>query len=141
MAREAAEYAKVVNLVKQHEKWFSESLPLVASENVASQTVRNVLASDLGQRYAEGWPGERVYAGCKYIDQIELTAIDLAKKLFGAEFVDVRPVSGACANLAVYSAVTEPNDVMMALSIPNGGHVSAAKKEFPERLASFMVFR
>jgi glycine hydroxymethyltransferase len=130
MAREAAEYAKVVNLVKQHEKWFSESLPLVASENVASQTVRNVLASDLGQRYAEGWPGERVYAGCKYIDQIELTAIDLAKKLFGAEFVDVRPVSGACANLAVYSAVTEPNDVMMALSIPNGGHVSAAKKEF-----------
>jgi len=105
-------------------------LPLVASENVASQTVRNVLASDLGQRYAEGWPGERVYAGCKYIDQIELTAIDLAKKLFRAEFVDVRAVSGACANLAVYSAVTEPNDIMMALSIPNGGHVSAAKREF-----------
>ena len=105
-------------------------MPLVASENVASQTVRNVLASDLGQRYAEGWPGERVYAGCKYIDQIELTAIDLAKKLFRAEFVDVRAVSGACANLAVYSAVTEPNDIMMALSIPNGGHVSAAKREF-----------
>jgi glycine hydroxymethyltransferase len=124
------DYKKITNLVKQHEKWFSESLPLVASENVASRGVREVLSSDLGQRYAEGWPGERVYAGCKYIDQIELSAIDLAKKLFKAEFVDVRPVSGACANLAVYSALSEPNDSLMALSIPNGGHVSAAKKEF-----------
>ena len=58
------------------------------------------------------------------------TAIDLAKKLFKAEFVDVRPVSGACANLAVYSALSDPGDTLMALSIPNGGHVSAAKKEF-----------
>ncbi len=126
----ALDYKKITNLVKQHEKWFSESLPLVASENVASRGVREVLSSDLGERYAEGWPGERVYAGCRYIDQIELYAIDLAKKLFKAEFVDVRPVSGACANLAVYSALSEPNDSLMALSIPNGGHVSAAKKEF-----------
>jgi glycine hydroxymethyltransferase len=121
---------KLISLVKQHEKWFSESLPLVASENVASRTVRNVLASDLGHRYAEGWPGERVYAGCKFIDQIELEAISLAKTLFKAEFADVRPVSGACANLAVYSALSDPGDTMMALSIPNGGHISAGKKEF-----------
>jgi glycine hydroxymethyltransferase len=127
---ELSDFNKITRLVKQHEKWFSESLPLVASENVASRTVREVLSSDLGERYAEGWPGERVYAGCRYIDQIELTAIDLAKRLFRAEFVDVRPVSGACANLAVYSAISEPNDTLMALSIPNGGHVSAAKKEF-----------
>jgi glycine hydroxymethyltransferase len=125
-----SDYKKITSLVKQHEKWFSESLPLIASENVASRGVKEVLASDLGQRYAEGWPGERVYAGCRYIDQIELSAIDLAKRLFKAEFVDVRPVSGACANLAVYSALSEPNDTMMALSIPNGGHVSAGKKEF-----------
>src|SRR5580658_6958328 len=130
MAGEAAEYKKIVGLVKQHEKWFSESLPLVASENVASRGVREVLSSDLGQRYAEGWPGERVYAGCKYIDQIELAAIDLAKRLFGSEFADVRPISGACANLAIYSAIADPNDSMMALSIPNGGHISAGKKEF-----------
>jgi glycine hydroxymethyltransferase len=121
---------KLISLVKQHEKWFSESLPLVASENVASRTVRQVLSSDLGHRYAEGWPGERVYAGCKFIDQIELEAISLAKTLFKAEFVDVRPVSGACANLAVYSALSDPGDTMMALSIPNGGHISAGKKEF-----------
>jgi glycine hydroxymethyltransferase len=130
MAGEASEYKKIVSLVKQHEKWFSESLPLVASENVASQGVREVLSSDLGQRYAEGWPGERVYAGCKYIDKIELSAIELAKRLFKAEFVDVRPVSGACANLAVYSSLSDPGDTLMALSIPNGGHISAGKKEF-----------
>src|SRR5579863_7430394 len=130
MVSEARAYKNVAKLVREHEKWFSESLPLVASENVASKAVREVLSSDLGQRYAEGWPGERVYAGCKYIDQIELSAIDLAKKLFKAEFVDVRPVSGACANLAVYSSLSEPNDSLMALSIPNGGHVSAGKKEF-----------
>jgi len=124
------QYGKLISLVKQHEKWFSESLPLVASENVASRKVREVLSSDLGHRYAEGWPGERVYAGCKYIDQIELEAIRLAKELFNAEFADVRPVSGACANLAVYSALSDPGDTMMALSIPNGGHISAGKKEF-----------
>ncbi len=125
-----ARYDKIVSLVKQHEKWLSESLPLIASENVASRGVREVLTSDLGHRYAEGWPGERVYAGCRYIDQIELIALDLAKDLFDAEFADVRPVSGACANLAVYSAVSDPGDTMVALSIPNGGHISAGKKEF-----------
>jgi glycine hydroxymethyltransferase len=125
-----AEYKNIVSLVKQHEKWFSESLPLVASENVASREVRNILTSDLGQRYAEGWPGERVYAGCKFIDKIELKAIELAKRLFKADFADVRPVSGACANLAVYSALSDPGDILMALSIPNGGHISAGKKEF-----------
>src|ERR1700674_2142986 len=124
------QYGKITSLVRQHEKCFSESLPLVASENVASRTVRQVLSSDLGHRYAEGWPGERVYAGCKFIDQIELEAISLAKTLFNAEFADVRPVSGACANLAVYSALSDPGDTMMALSIPNGGHISAGKKEF-----------
>lgn len=123
-------YAEVISLVKQHEKWISESLPLVASENVASRTVRQVLSSDLGHRYAEGWPGERVYAGCKFIDKIEIEAINLAKELFNAEFADVRPVSGACANLAVYSALSNPGDTMVALSIPNGGHISAGKKEF-----------
>lgn len=130
MGGESTDFKKLINLVKEHEKWFSQSLPLVASENVASMRVRQVLSSDLGQRYAEGWPGERVYAGCKYIDQIELQAIDLAKRLFRAEFVDVRPVSGACANLAVYSTLADPGDSMMALSIPNGGHISAGKKEF-----------
>jgi glycine hydroxymethyltransferase len=123
-------YNSVLRRVRAHEKWFSESLPMIASENVASRMVKEVMSSDLGQRYAEGWPGERVYAGCRYIDEIELTAIDLAKKLFRAKFVDVRPTSGVVANLAVYSALSSPGDVMMALPIPNGGHISHGKKEF-----------
>jgi glycine hydroxymethyltransferase len=103
---------------------------MIASENLASEPVRQVLSSDLGHRYAEGWPGERVYAGCRYIDQIELQAMALGKKLFRADFLDVRPVSGVNANLAVYSALTNPGDMMMALSIPNGGHISHGKKDF-----------
>jgi glycine hydroxymethyltransferase len=116
--------------VRAHERWFSRSLPMIASENLASEPVRRVLSSDLGHRYAEGWPGERVYAGCRYIDQIELQAMALGKKLFRAEHLDVRPVSGVVANLAVYSAFTSPGDTMMALSVPNGGHISHGKKDF-----------
>jgi len=125
-----SEFKSVITKVRSHEKWFSESLPMIASENLASEPVRRVLSSDLGHRYAEGWPGERVYAGCKYIDQIELQAITLGKRLFKADFLDVRPVSGVNANLAVYSALSSPGDMMMALSIPNGGHISHGKKDF-----------
>jgi glycine hydroxymethyltransferase len=77
----------------------------------------------------QGWPGERVYAGCRYIDETELLAIDLAKELFDAEFVDVRPTSGVNANLISYTAFTSPGDTVLALSIPNGGHISYGKKE------------
>src|SRR5213083_86636 len=130
MPRGGEEYSKILRLVREHERWFADSLPMIASENVASKRVREVLSSDFGHRYAEGWPGERVYAGCKYIDEVELLAIEMARKLFRAEFVDVRPTSGVGANLAVYSAFTSPGDIMLALSIPNGGHISTGKKEF-----------
>jgi len=125
-----SEFRSVISKIRSHERWFSESLPMIASENLASEPVRKVLSSDLGHRYAEGWPGERVYAGCRYIDQIELEAIELGKKLFNADFIDVRPVSGVVANLAVYSALSNAGDTMMALSIPNGGHISHGKKDF-----------
>jgi glycine hydroxymethyltransferase len=130
MTTRESEFQSVVKKVRAHEKWFSESLPMIASENVASEPIRRVLSSDLGHRYAEGWPGERVYAGCRFIDQIELQAIELGKKLFRAEFIDVRPTSGVVANLAVYSALSGPGDTMMALAIPNGGHISHGKKDF-----------
>jgi len=122
-------YDKTFALLQQHHKWFQESIPLIASENVPSPAVREALTTDFGNRYAEGWPGERIYAGCTYIDQVELLCIDLMKQLFGAEFVDVRPISGVVANLVVYTAFTEPGDVMMALSIPSGGHITMGKKE------------
>nr|MDO8100291.1 serine hydroxymethyltransferase [Candidatus Njordarchaeota archaeon] len=121
-------YSKVRDLLRKHHRWFDSSVPLIASENVPSPAIRAAIASDFGNRYAEGWPGERVYAGTKYIDQVELMCDDLAKKLFRAEFADVRPISGVVANLVVYTAFTESGDRMMALPIPAGGHISHAKR-------------
>jgi len=122
-------YKKVFDMLKDHHKWFENSIPLIASENVPSPAVREAIISDFGNRYAEGWPGERVYAGCVYIDKVEFECMKLAKKLFKAEFADVRPISGVVANLAIYSAFTNPGDVMLAPSIPAGGHISHGKKE------------
>ena len=130
MSNNKTKYDKIFRLLNQHHDWFKNSIPLIASENVSSPAVREAVASDFGHRYAEGWPGERVYAGCKFIDKVELECIELAKQVFNAEFVDVRPVSGVCANLAVYSAFTKPNDIMMALPIPSGGHISHGRKDF-----------
>ncbi|MEM1588920.1 MAG: serine hydroxymethyltransferase [Candidatus Bathyarchaeia archaeon] len=123
------EYDYVLGLLQKHHEWFRECIPLIASENIPSPAVREALTTDFGNRYAEGWPGERVYAGCRFIDQVEFKCIELMKRLFDAEFVDVRPISGAVANLVVYTAFTEPGDVMMALSIPCGGHITMGKKE------------
>jgi glycine hydroxymethyltransferase len=123
------EYNHVFDLLQQHHKWFQECIPLIASENIPSPAVRETLMTDFGNRYAEGWPGERVYAGCRFIDQVEFKCIELMKKLFNAEFVDVRPISGVVANLAVYTAFTEPGDTLLALSIPSGGHITSGKKE------------
>jgi glycine hydroxymethyltransferase len=123
-------YNRVFELLETHQNWFANSLPLIASENIPSPAVREAILSDFGNRYAEGWPGERVYAGCKYIDQVEQICIDLAKQLFRVEFADVRPISGVCANLVAYTTFTTPGDTILALAIPAGGHISMGKKEF-----------
>ncbi|NWJ29741.1 serine hydroxymethyltransferase [Marine Group I thaumarchaeote] len=122
-------YNKIFTKLMQHHKWFANSIPLIASENIPSPAVREAIISDFGNRYAEGWPGERVYAGCVYIDDVEFECMKLARKLYKAKFVDVRPISGVVANLVVYSAFTNPGDVMLAPSIPAGGHISHGKKE------------
>ncbi|HET7390830.1 MAG TPA: serine hydroxymethyltransferase [Nitrososphaeraceae archaeon] len=122
-------YDKVLRLMKEHHDWFNKSIPLIASENIPSPAVREAIISDFGNRYAEGWPGDRVYAGCTYIDQVEIICNDLAKKVFRAEFADCRATSGVVANLAIYAAFSNPGDYMMAASIPNGGHISHGKKE------------
>ena len=115
--------------LKDHNKWFENLIPLIASENIPSPAVREAIISDFGNRYAEGWPGERVYAGCVYIDDVEFECMKLAQKLFKAEFADVRPISGVVANLVIYSAFSDPGDVMLAPSIPAGGHISHGKKK------------
>src|SRR3990172_7298053 len=122
-------YKRVFSMLKDHHKWFENSIPLIASENIPSPAVREAIVSDFGNRYAEGWPGERVYAGCVYIDKVEVECMSLAKKLFKAEFADVRPISGVIANLVIYSAFSNPGDIMLAPSIPAGGHISHGKKE------------
>ncbi len=121
---------RVFELLLAHHKWFEASLPLIASENIPSTAVREAIISDFGNRYAEGWTGERVYAGCRYIDQVEQVCIDLAKALFRVDFADVRPISGVCANLVAYTTFTSPGDTIMALAIPAGGHISMGRKDF-----------
>ena len=121
-------YDQVFGLIEKHDVWMQNTINLIASENVSSPAVRSAIVCDFRDRYAEGWPGERVYAGCKYIDEVELLTIDLAKQLFRAEFADVRPISGVVANLAMYTAVMDTNERMMALSIAHGGHISHARK-------------
>jgi glycine hydroxymethyltransferase len=122
-------YNKVFDLLEKHHNWFKSSIPLIASENIPSPAVREAIVSDFGNRYAEGWPGERVYAGCIYIDEVEIICNELAKKVFKSEFADCRATSGVVANLAIYSAFSNPGDYMLAASIPTGGHISHGKKE------------
>ncbi|MEM1520108.1 MAG: serine hydroxymethyltransferase [Candidatus Korarchaeum sp.] len=117
-------YRKVQSSIAEHHKWFDSSLPMIASENLASPAVRRAMSSDFGHRYAEGWVGERVYAGTRYIDEVEFIAMELVKRMFNVKFADVRPISGVVANLAVYTAFTQPGDVVMALPITKGGHIS-----------------
>ncbi len=131
MAKSASRrsYDMIFGKLRDHNRWFENSIPLIASENVPSPAVREAMISDFGNRYAEGWPGERVYAGCTYIDDVEVECMRLARRLYKARFADVRPISGVVANLAIYSAFTNPGDVMLAPSIPAGGHISHGKKE------------
>jgi len=116
----------IKEITKEHHEWMKNSINLIASENITSLSVREALASDLSHRYAEGLAGHRLYEGCGYIDQIENLTIDLSKKLFHAEHVNVQPVSGVVANLASFFALADYNDPMMALEVPVGGHISHA---------------
>ncbi|ADZ09485.1 Glycine hydroxymethyltransferase [Methanobacterium lacus] len=112
---------------KDHQNWMKNSINLIASENITSKPIKEVLASDLSHRYAEGLPNKRFYEGCKYIDKIENLTVKLSKKLFKAEHVNVQPTSGVVANLASFFALTKPNDTLMALRVPYGGHISHAE--------------
>jgi len=124
MSSEENEFNNILDLMKKHHDMFANAIPLIASENISSPTVREAVASDLAHRYAEGWAGKRVYAGNEFFDQIELKCIDLAKKYWRAGFADVRPISGVLANLITYTALTQPGDKMMAMPIAQGGHIS-----------------
>ena len=117
--------SEIRNLLLEHHEWFQKSIPLIASENVTSPAVDEACASDFSHRYAEGWSGERVYAGCTYIDQIEDICMELTKQYFDCIHADVRPISGVVANLVMYNAFTSDNNgKMCCMSIVRGGHIS-----------------
>ena len=101
-----------------------DGLELIASENIASPAVIAAMGSVLTNKYAEGLPGKRYYGGCEYVDELEQLCIDRAKALFGAEFANVQPHSGAQANMAVELAILQPGDTMMGMSLANGGHLT-----------------
>ncbi|UPT74289.1 MAG: serine hydroxymethyltransferase [Elusimicrobiota bacterium] len=102
----------------------SDNLELIASENYTSEAVMEAQGSLLTNKYAEGYPGKRYYGGCEFVDQVEVLAIDRAKKLFGAEHVNVQPHSGSQANMAMYLSVLKPGDGVMGLNLAHGGHLS-----------------
>ena len=115
---------ELYNLIQQETQRQAEGLELIASENYASAAVREALGSVLTNKYSEGYPGKRYYAGNQIIDSVETLAIDRAKQLFQAEHVNVQPLSGGPANIAAYFALLEPGDTVMGLSLDQGGHLS-----------------
>ena len=101
-----------------------DKLEMIASENIVSKAVMQAQGSVLTNKYAEGYPGKRYYGGCEYVDVVEQLAIDRAKKLFGAEYANVQPHSGAQANTAVYFALLEPGDTILGMNLTDGGHLT-----------------
>jgi glycine hydroxymethyltransferase len=127
MGRLSRNAAVIRKLVMEHNRFFEESIPMIASENVISPLQREMLNSDFNGRYAEGWPGHRYYQGNRYVDEVEIRGMELAKKLFKCTYADLRPISGTVANMAVLFATTSPGDTITAPSLADGAHISTAK--------------
>ena len=99
-------------------------IELIASENWVSKAVMAAMGSPLTNKYAEGYPGKRFYGGCSCVDEVETLAIERAKELFGCEYANVQPHSGAQANMAVFFAMLQPGDTVMGMNLDHGGHLT-----------------
>lgn len=119
---------QIFNLIEAEHKRQLEGMELIASENFVSPQVMEAMGSYLTNKYAEGYPGHRYYGGCQVVDQVETLAIERVKKLFGAEYANVQPHSGAQANAAVLLAVLKAGDTFMGLNLDQGGHLSHGSK-------------
>src|SRR5271157_3374353 len=102
----------------------ARTVELIASENFVSEAVLEALGSVMTNKYAEGLPGKRYYGGCEYVDIVENLAIDRSKKLFGCQFANVQPHSGAQANWAAYMSFIKPGDTIMGMNLSHGGHLT-----------------
>ena len=110
--------------IANEEQRQQNNIELIASENIVSKNVLDAQGSVLTNKYAEGYPGRRYYGGCQFIDVVENLAIDRAKQLFGAKYVNVQPHSGSQANAAAYMSLVEPGDTIMGMDLAAGGHLT-----------------
>lgn len=132
----------ILDLIAQEAQRQQDELCLIASENYVSPQVRQTLGSHLINKYAEGYPGARYYAGNKIIDQIESGAIGLAKQIFGSEHANVQPLSGAPANLAVYGALLSPGDTVLGMDLSHGGHLTHGHPvTLPAKIYNFIGYK
>ncbi len=115
---------QISELIKQEEHRQLNGIELIASENFVTNQVMAALGSCLTNKYAEGYPAARYYGGCEVVDQVEQLAIDRLKELYGAEYANVQPHSGAQANMAVFTAILKPGDTFMGLDLSHGGHLT-----------------
>ncbi len=115
---------EIAQAIEAEQQRQNSHIELIASENWVSRAVMAAMGSPLTNKYAEGYPGKRYYGGCECVDVVEELAKDRAKKLFGCEYVNVQPHSGAQANMAVFFAVLEPGDTFMGMNLDHGGHLS-----------------
>ena len=126
---------EVADLLTQELERERGQLELIASENFTWPSILEAVGSVPTNKYAEGYPGRRYYGGCEVVDEIEQTAIDRAKELFGAEHANVQPHAGAQTNMAVYMAALEPGDTILSLELSHGGHLThGLKVNFSGRL-------
>ena len=115
---------EIAQAIEAEQQRQNSHIELIASENWVSKAVMAAMGSPLTNKYAEGYPGKRYYGGCECVDVVENLARDRAKELFGCEYVNVQPHSGAQANMAVFFAVMEPGDTFMGMNLDHGGHLS-----------------
>ena len=123
-----AEDPEVYQAIMQEVNRQRTKIELIASENFVTEAVLEAAGSPLTNKYAEGYPGKRYYGGCEYVDIVESLAIERAKKLFGADHVNVQPHSGAQANTAVYFAILDPGDIILGMDLSHGGHLTHGMK-------------
>ncbi len=114
----------IASLIQDETKRQANHLEMIASENFVSPAVLEAMGSTLTNKYAEGYPGKRYYSGCEVVDEVEILAIERAKRIFGADYVNVQPHSGSQANMAVYFSVLEPGDKVLAMNLAHGGHLT-----------------
>jgi glycine hydroxymethyltransferase len=115
---------EIADLIQAEVQRQNSHIELIASENWVSRAVMAAMGSPLTNKYAEGYPGKRFYGGCACVDEVEQLAIDRAKELFGCEYVNVQPHSGAQANMAVFFAMLKPGDTVLGMDLAHGGHLT-----------------